>query len=222
MKYIIIDFEMNNISKEYKEERKLCGREIIQIGAIALDEQYQEAGSFMTLVKPQYNDVIIHHIEKLTGITTKMVENAPNFEAALHLFFEWCCSLGDAFQIHQWSESDECQLNSEIALKKILLSDAEKNIVYGWKDFQREFGDKIGLSDPVSLKNAIMYSGVDNVGYYHDALYDARNTAKLFGIVCNPISCKKALDLVIQALNPTPVKSTLGDLFNFDSLVIAS
>ena len=79
MKYVVVDLEMNPLSKEYVEERKQCRSEVIQIGAVALDERYQEIGSFKTLVKPQYNSVIVPKIKKLTGITTSMVQEAPVF-----------------------------------------------------------------------------------------------------------------------------------------------
>ena len=87
MKYVVVDLEMNPLSKEYVEERKQCRSEVIQIGAVALDERYQEIGSFKTLVKPQYNSVIIPKIEKLTGITTSMVQEAPVFHQAIRQFF---------------------------------------------------------------------------------------------------------------------------------------
>ena len=58
MKHIVVDLEMNGISKEHKEERQFWGREVIEIGAVVLDDSYNEIGSFKTLVKPQYNDRI--------------------------------------------------------------------------------------------------------------------------------------------------------------------
>ena len=33
MHYVIVDFEMNLIAKEQKEAKKICGYEIIEIGA---------------------------------------------------------------------------------------------------------------------------------------------------------------------------------------------
>ena len=80
MKYIIIDLEMNPLSKEFREERRICRNEIIQIGAVALDENYQEVGAFKTFVKPQFNEIITRKIEKLTGITTAVVQDAPVFD----------------------------------------------------------------------------------------------------------------------------------------------
>ena len=221
MKYIVVDLEMNPISKNHCEERKQCRAEIIQIGAVVLDERYQEIGSFKTLVKPQYNSVIMPNIEKLTGIKTKMVQDAPVFHQAIHQFFAWCGSIHDDFEIQQWSDSDHSQMIQEINLKKLVLTEQEQAIMEDWQDFQHEFGKKLGLSNQLSLKNAIMYAGVDIVGCYHDALYDARNTATLFGIIRTPEKCKKALDLVIDALNPPTHNTTLGDLFNFSELALS-
>ena len=83
-------------------------------------------------------------------------------------------------------------------------------------------GKKLGMTDQLSLKNAVMYAGVDPVGRYHDALFDARNTATLFRIVHDPEECKKALSLVISALNPVPQNATLGELFNFSEFALIS
>ena len=222
MKYIVIDLEMNPLSKEFYEERIVCRNEIVQIGAVALDEEYQEIGSFKTLVRPEYNTGIARRIEKLTGITTSMVEDAPIFEKALHQFLDWCCSLDDEIQFQQWSESDFYQIDRELCMKEIVLSKRHQMILQDWKDFQQEFGRKLGLADRLSLKNAIMYAGVDPAGRYHDALYDARNTAKLFRIVRDPDECSKALSLVIEALNPVSKNTTLGELFNFSELALIS
>ena len=99
MKYVIVDLEMNPVSDEYPNERKVSKLETIQIGAVLLDEKYQEIGSFVTLVKPEYNIRIQKRYEKLTGIKTSMVESAPHFKKALDMFFNWCSSIQDEVQI---------------------------------------------------------------------------------------------------------------------------
>ena len=58
MKHIVVDLEMNHLARDYKEERIICSMEVIEIGAVVLDEAYSEIGSFKTFVKPQYNDEI--------------------------------------------------------------------------------------------------------------------------------------------------------------------
>ena len=55
MKHIVIDLEMNKIARS-SEARKICKSEIIEIGAVMLDENLQEIGNFRTYVKPEYND----------------------------------------------------------------------------------------------------------------------------------------------------------------------
>lgn len=89
MKYVVIDLEMNPIASVYMAERAICKLEVIEIGAILLDEAYQEIGSFVTLVKPYFNSRIEKRYEKLTGIKTFMVESAPYFDDALRMFFSW-------------------------------------------------------------------------------------------------------------------------------------
>ena len=78
MKHIVVDLEMNNIRRR-SEARKICTNEIIEIGASMLDENLWEIGKFQIYVKPEYNDVIVPKISKLTGITNEMVANAPTF-----------------------------------------------------------------------------------------------------------------------------------------------
>ncbi len=218
MKHIVVDLEMNGLAKEYKEERQFWGREVIEIGAVVLDDSYNEIGSFKTLVKPQYNDRITPYYSNLTGITTEMVAEAPHFEEALKTFFAWCKSLDKQVHIYQWSESDLEQIVKEVELKGIVLSNENRQLLTDWEDFQKEYGKKLNLDNAVSLKNAAMYAGVDFEGREHDALDDARNTATLLKIVRTPELCKQALEHVIDALTPSASGSTLGSMFNFAEL----
>jgi len=156
MKYIVVDLEMNSLAKEYVEERMVCKKEVIEIGAVVLDDTYQEIGSFKTLVKPQYNDVISPYFSNLTGITTEMVENAPVFETALKLFFQWCHNMKDQIRIYQWSESDLEQIAAELNLKKITLEEADRELLSNWEDFQLEYGEKLNLTKLITCDGEII------------------------------------------------------------------
>lgn len=220
MKHIVIDLEMNALDRKFKEEKAICGREIIQIGAVLLDDQYQEIGYFNTLVKPQYNERIESKFEKMTGIKTEMVQNAPFFKDAIEQFFSWCHSINEEIHIYQWSESDYEQITKELALKRICLSSVNAGLLQEFQDFQKEYGEKLGLSRAVSLKDAVMYAGVEFFGKEHDALDDAKNTATLLRIVRIPELCKMALGNVINAFNTKSIGTSLGDLLHFDELSI--
>jgi len=39
MRYIILDLEMNRIAERYREERQVCKMEVIEIGAVVLNEK---------------------------------------------------------------------------------------------------------------------------------------------------------------------------------------
>lgn len=220
MKYIVIDLEMNVIAKEYTKEKEVCKLEVIEIGAVLLDEKYQEIGNFVTLVKPQYNSCIEKKYEKLTGIKTSMVELAPCFSEALTMFFQWCDSIPGDNQIIQWSENDYLQICREIELKHITLSPQEQQYMENsWFNFQEEYGQTLGFERSLSLKDAVMYAGIDFSGHQHDALDDAKNTADLFAIIQDKDKCQKALCRVLDALKPQKSIS-LGELFDFSSITL--
>lgn len=222
MKYVIVDLEMNPVSNEYPNERKVSRLETIQIGAVLLDEKYQEIGSFVTLVKPEYNTRIQKRYEKLTGIKTSMVESAPHFKEALGMFFNWCGSIQDEVQIIQWSENDYLQFTRELQMKGISVSEQnQKYMKHVWLDFQAEYEKVLGLERNISLKDAIMYAGEDFHGHQHDALVDARNTACLFEIVRDEEKCEKALKHVIEVLKPK-TEVSLGDMFDFSGLSLSA
>ena len=53
-KYVVLDLEMCRVPRGAKRENFQAPRELIQIGAVLLDEQYKVADTFMSFVKPQY------------------------------------------------------------------------------------------------------------------------------------------------------------------------
>lgn len=77
----MIDLEMNDIAKEYKEERQICKREIIEIGAAMLNDNFEIIDQIRIYVKPQYN-LVTNDITELTGITNDMLRHADYFEQA--------------------------------------------------------------------------------------------------------------------------------------------
>lgn len=94
MKHIVVDLEMNKVGKGYRNLG--CTMETIEIGAIMLDENFQEISSFRTYVKPEYNTRITSIVRDLTGITYDMVINAPKFNEAIKMLSNRCLGVDDA------------------------------------------------------------------------------------------------------------------------------
>ena len=218
MNYIIVDFEMNPVADKYKAERQICHFEIIEIGAVIMDESFMVLGEFKTLVKPQYNDSIYKRYETLTGISTQMVYGAPTFTVAYEMFVDWCESFGNEYEVYAWSENDYNQLVAEMELKHYSCQN-KKGLLAQWFNFQKEYTEKLGLERIMSLEKALYYAGIEFEGHMHDALCDAKNTAELFAIVRNEERCNAVLKTVIDALKPKDVCGTLGDMIDFGALL---
>ena len=205
MKHIIVDLEMNAISRSF-DVKGSTHKEIIEIGAIMLDDDYKEIDSFKTYVKPQMNSEVEKRYESLTGITTEMVKDAPVFEEAIASFAKWCASYNDEFTLYQWSENDRTQIVSEMKLKNITPD-------------ENEFSHLLGLSKPIALDKAIDYAGEDFKGRQHDALYDARNTAELLALSRDEPKFEEKLKYVLEALRSDDQDATLGDMIDFSALL---
>ena len=218
MKYIIVDLEMNSVNKKYKEERDICNMEIIEIGAVVMDESLLVIGEFKTFVKPQFSDVIYKKYENLTGINTQMVCHAPTFVTAYEHFVDGCESYEDDYEIYSWSDTDYNQIVAEMALKGYN-NEEKKEPLKHWFDFQKEYTEKLGLERIMSLDKALDYAGLPFEGRMHDALCDAKNTAELFSIIRDEEKCKATLNAVMEALRPKNVSETLGDRFDFSAIM---
>ena len=142
MRRIFVDLEMHPILKIY-EGPGVWRQETIEIGAVMLDEDLEEIGSFKEYVKPAFSDKVYGRIRKLTGITAEMRADADSFEAFLMRFCEWCGS-GD-YIIYSWSDSDIWQIMEECRMKGITCNEKLRYMLNHWKDFQPEFSQMLSF-----------------------------------------------------------------------------
>lgn len=219
MKHIFVDFEMNPVESQYKQVRQQCRQEIIEIGAVMLDDTYQEIDYFKQYVKPAFSSEITKKYVQLTGITTQMLEDAPSFHEAITAFLTWCGSTDEDYELYAWSENDLIQLRKESQLKQIISDKALAYATSHWHDFQREFCDLLGLYKPISLEIAVSSIGREFKGHMHDALWDARNTAYIYMLSKDTKSFYKKMQPIIDLINPPKDSGcTLGEVFDFSSL----
>lgn len=220
MKHIVVDLEMNGVGKEYKNLG--CNMETIEIGAIMLDDNFQEISSFRTYVKPEYNTRVTSVVSKLTGINYNMLINAPKFNEALKMFSNWCMGVDDDIKIYAWSTNDYKQVSKEIKLKHYEISSDESRVyLTEWNDFQEEFDVELGFDKQVSLSLALDMAGIDFLGREHSALDDARNTAKLFHVFKDREMFDITLSKIAEAMKPTEFGTSLGSLFDFSRFEVA-
>ena len=177
MRRIFMDLEMNPVSREYKAERKVWTQEVIEIGAVCLNEKNEETDSFQCYVRPKYNKGVAPNITSITGIRTEQVENADSFEKALMRFIAWC---GEDYEVYSWSESDPEQLQKEMELKNVKDSSEISYMFLHWHDLQKEYDDMFFCERQISLRTAVSNAGIDFRGHAHSALADAMATADIY------------------------------------------
>lgn len=174
-KYIVFDLEMCKVP--YGEKRKIFGHstELIQIGAVKLNDSYEIEDTYVTYVHPEFG-FVDDYIEKLTGITKQNVINAPSAAKTIQSFFEWVTN--DAVLV-AWSENDIKQLYAEISGKSIDATSFE-GMLENWIDCQQLFGQKMYSERRYKLSEALNMCAIDYEDGEHDGLVDAKNTAALF------------------------------------------
>ena len=174
-KYVVYDLEMCRVPKGEKRDIFGSKLELIQIGAVLLDENYEAIDSFVTFVKPRFG-AVDNFIQELTGISPDDVREAPSTEQALEKFTAWMPE--DAVMV-SWSQSDPTQLYNEIDGKGIDILRLEE-LIEASIDCQYEFEERIGASRSYGLAEALSITGIDCDDRVHDALSDAKNTSMLF------------------------------------------
>ena len=115
MNYLVIDLEMCRVKKLYRKTYKYAS-EIIQIGAVLLDEGFSRIATMCEYVNPEYG-VLDNFIESMTGIKNRDIKQAPKLTEALEHLTDW---LGDReYKVYAWSDSDRTQILREIKAKNI-------------------------------------------------------------------------------------------------------
>ncbi len=174
---IVIDVEMCVVQKGYQWKDFPYEHEIIQIGAVMMDESYEMVSDFSAFVHPKYGK-IDHFIHNLTGIDEKDILEAPPLEGALRDMLVWIDEKDVTF--YSWSITDYKQISREIRAKE--MNEEEMSVFLDqsrWIDYQPVAGQRFDKRWRLALEDALMLAEVDPEGKQHDGLVDARNTARL-------------------------------------------
>ncbi len=206
---VVIDVEMCRVrSKPSKYPYK---SEIIQIGAVMMDEAYKIIDKYSTYIKPRYGK-IDHYIVTLTGISERTVKEAPDIEEALLQMVRW---IGDNDVVfYSWSTTDYYQIRNEIRYK------CQDNICWdmflnpaNWIDYQEKLGKRLESSRLLKSTEALDLAEVDTEGHMHDGFDDAYNTARMIA----KLEVHKDYQTLIERIreneeNQKPLTTSLGYL----------
>ncbi len=199
MHYIVFDLEFN---QDFTSVRAHYPFEIIQIGAIKLDQQLNTLGTFNRFIKPTFYTEISSFITELTGITTEQLQSESIFPDVYTDFIEFIGETETHFCI--WGMSDIKELFRNIdghQLNRKSLSRSYINL-QPYASIYLELPGKnlLGLRTTVEALNLPITLD------FHNALHDAFYTAEIFKKIMNASIQPKFYDPSFVIVKPRQIK----------------
>ena len=90
MNYIVMDLEWNQGFRGRDRENETIPFEIIEIGAVKLNSEFYETGTFSRLVKPQIYREMNQITSQLVHINMRQLYREKSFVEVMEDFLEWC------------------------------------------------------------------------------------------------------------------------------------
>lgn len=171
MHYIILDLEATC----WKERHHQNKSEMIEIGAVCVNENKAIVGEFQTFVKPILHQHLSDFCQELTSITQKMVDEAPLFPEALAQFQSWINSFGDDYFLGSWGFYDKNQFEKDCLLHE-LPTDWLKNHI----NIKFQHSKLRNLPKALGMQSALSYEKLALEGTHHRGIDDAKNITKIF------------------------------------------
>ena len=175
MNYIVVDFEWNQSPYGKSAANKRLPFEIIEIGAVKLNEQGQEIDQFSQIVKPKVYKKLHHITKNLTGITEKELNAGRPFREVMEEFLAWC---GESYMFCTWGNLDLLELQRNLKffhMEEMLGGPITYHNVQ--KLFRLFYTDE---NSTASLEYAIEYLNLKKDRGFHRAVCDAMYTADVF------------------------------------------
>ena len=183
MNYIVLDLEWNcvMIPKRLRKGVIEHPSEIIEIGAVKLNEKKKIIDSFSILVKPFFIKKVQKYILAVTHLTDGQLAEGVAFPKAVDAFFKWC---GEDYVLCTWGCSDIPELKRNLAYYNLDYKVSDEFIDLQIKYSLCREGNKVQHSVKAAVEDLRIKENME----YHRAINDAIYTAKIF----QKIDLKKA------------------------------
>lgn len=218
MYYITLDLEWNQSGLRKNDIARLnsLNEEIIEIGAIKLNEQLKIIDHFSIFIKPFINKKINKNVARIITINQDDIERGVSFAQAIASFKVWC---GQSYQLFTWGNDD-----IRILKRNLLYFGEEDTFLTQCYNLQKLFAfSHLGdMSHQKSLAFAVEFFSIPLNESFHSAIADARYTA----LVLQRMDMQKALvDYKSHIYNSVRLDITLGEsevtFTNFSDVTLA-
>lgn len=190
--FIVFDLEWNQGEAPAEKDGKHLTFEIVEIGAIRLNENKEKTGEFSRLIKPQVHKQMHYITGKLIHLTMEDLENGDTFQEVARDFLEWC---GEDPKFCSWGPLDLTEFQRNLDFFGMpLLSDRPIAFYDVQKLFSLAYDD--GKSRK-ALSTAVEELGINPDIPFHRALADAAYTAEIFKKLNNKVLQKVSFDTYV-------------------------
>lgn len=170
MNYIVFDLEAT-----CWEGVDVGQNEIIEIGAVKINDQKQIISEFERFVKPLKHPILSDFCMSLTSIKQEDVNNAGYFNTVAEEFKHWIGYSAENYILCSWGLYDKKQFESDCQLFSM-----DTDWVLPHVNLKQQHGRIRKLQRAIGMKNALQLEGIPLEGTHHRGIDDARNIAKIF------------------------------------------
>ena len=167
MNYIVFDLEWNQNPDGRRHPDSRLPFEIIEIGAVKLNEKREIVDTFQCLIKPKVYHWIHDSIHEVIHVDYHELEKGIPFPRAIRRFLEWC---GEEYRFFTWGDQDVMELQRNMKYYNLLkLMPGPVHYYDVQKLFSIKFEDGISRR---SLEYATDYLQLPKNRDFHRALAD--------------------------------------------------
>jgi DNA polymerase III epsilon subunit-like protein len=183
MHYVILDLEWNQPINHYNRTYRQVGDrlifEMIQIGAVKLDETFSIVDSLSVPIRPTHYTRIHPRIARMTGLNEENLSDQPQFEEALNRFTAWC---GEDYALLTWGCDDVSVLQQNMDFFGVHPQ------LPPLCDIQQLYSKAFNQKNRAGLSAAMEQLGIDpeENKAFHNAVNDAWYTALVFQKLPSP------------------------------------
>lgn len=203
MNYIVFDLEFNqDFSSDKGKKHQRSFFEIIQIGAVKLDQNLNALDTFDRYICPSLYPVVNPFITELTGITTEQLVSEKSFPESYEDFVEFTCNGDTVFCV--WGMADLKELYRNISYHKL----DQRLLSRKYINLQTCAAQHFHLPQKKlpKLKTAVTSLSIPLVYTFHNAFHDALYTAEVFRRINSEIIQPMYFDPDHTTIRPRQIK----------------
>lgn len=201
MYYVVFDLEFNQdfFSLQKNNSSKTpAPNEIIQIGAVKLDNAFNFVDSFNSYVKPTFYEKVSPFITDLTGISSEMLQNSGYFPDIYTEFIKFTgdtdvvfCLWGTSDLKELFRNVDTHNLNSKILSRKYINIQPYVSLYFNYS-----------VKNLLRLEHAVKALNIPLTYPFHNAYYDALYTAEILKKIYSPFMQPQIYDPLKKEKRP--------------------